>query len=294
MKTIYKNILIAVDGSEDSEKALEKGINLTLEHGSTLIIGHVVDYKNYSRAAVFSYDLIPAAEEAGQKILDESKKKAQKAGVLDVITSLQSGNPQKLVSQLLAENYKADLIITGASGAGTFDKYVMGSVSLGTVRHAQCDVLIVRNEKVLDGYQTILAAADGSDESIAAFEKAVDIAAGSNSSLIVAHVLHTPAISSFDMHTEEILAMFEKNGENILEQYKKTAEQRHVENIKYIIERGSPKTVLPISIAKAYKADLIVAGASGLNRVERRFLGSVAESIVRRAACDVLIVHPPD
>ena len=46
-------------------------------------------------------------------------------------------------------------------------------------------------------------------------------------------------------------------------------------------------------VAEKTVADLIVCGATGLNAVERFLIGSVSESIVRSAKCDVLVVRTP-
>lgn len=291
MNSHYKKILVAVDGSNDSEKALDKSIELALANSSTLIIGHVVDYKNYSHATLFAPHLIPAAEENGKNLLNKCKSRAQDAGLKDIIITLQGGNPQKMVPHRMAEHYEVDLIIIGSSGAGTYEQYITGSVALSTVRQSGCDVLVIRNDKEHAEYHTILVAVDGSDHSLAAFEKALDTAEANDSRIMAVHVINTPAVASFGMDPDEIQAMFTKNGENIMQMCKQIAVERSFDNVDYIIEHGSPKIVLPGIIAEDCKADLIVAGTSGLNYVERRFLGSVAERIVRKAPCDVLIVH---
>lgn len=294
MNSRYKKILVAVDGSNDSEKALDKAIELSLKNKSTLIIGHVVDYKNYSHATLFAPHLIPAAEKNGKSLLNKSQSRAHDAGLQDIIITLQGGNPQKMVAHRIAEHYDVDLIVIGRSGVGTFEQFITGSVALSTVRQAACDVLIISNEKEHAEYRSILVAIDGSDNSLAAFENAVETAKANNGRIMAVHVINTAAASSFNMNPDEILAMLKKNGENIMQMCKQIAVERSFENIDYVIERGSPKTMLPGSIAEECKADLIVAGTSGLNYVERQFLGSVSERIVLKAPCDVLIVHPPE
>jgi len=57
------------------------------------------------------------------------------------------------------------------------------------------------------------------------------------------------------------------------------------------IEYGSPKVTIAKKLAPNHNVDLIVCGATGLNAVERFFIGSVSESITRYAKCDVLIVR---
>ena len=55
--------------------------------------------------------------------------------------------------------------------------------------------------------------------------------------------------------------------------------------------QGTPKIVLAKEIPNEYHIDLIVAGKTGLNVVERWMLGSVSEYIIRHAPCDVLIAR---
>ena len=82
--------------------------------------------------------------------------------------------------------------------------------------------------------------------------------------------------------------------EELLEGYKKQAEEAGVKNVNVIIEYGSPKAIITKELSKVVDADLIVCGATGLNAVERFLIGSVSEAIVRSAKCDVLVVRTPE
>ena len=46
-----------------------------------------------------------------------------------------------------------------------------------------------------------------------------------------------------------------------------------------------------LDILKREHVDLVILGATGLNAIERMFIGSVSEYVIRNAVCDVLIVH---
>ncbi len=63
--------------------------------------------------------------------------------------------------------------------------------------------------------------------------------------------------------------------------------QTGVQSVESVVETGSPKGIL----TQLTNVDLIVCGATGLNRMEKMMLGSVAEKVVRHAHCDVLIVR---
>jgi nucleotide-binding universal stress UspA family protein len=76
-----------------------------------------------------------------------------------------------------------------------------------------------------------------------------------------------------------------------MENYQQMAINAGVKDVDYVIDYGSPKVKIPKDIAKKYNIDLIMCGATGLNAVERFFIGSVSEHITRYASCDVLIVR---
>lgn len=61
-------------------------------------------------------------------------------------------------------------------------------------------------------------------------------------------------------------------------------------NISFKVEGGSAKKLI-LREAEQWRADLIVVGSLGHNFLSRLFLGSVSESIVRRAPCSVLVVR---
>ena len=86
----------------------------------------------------------------------------------------------------------------------------------------------------------------------------------------------------------------QQRSEELLNGYKEQAEAEGVENVKVVIEYGSPKNIITKELANLVEADLIICGATGLNAVERFLIGSVSEAIVRSAKCDVLVIRTPE
>ena len=76
-----------------------------------------------------------------------------------------------------------------------------------------------------------------------------------------------------------------------LEKYKQQALDAGVKNVDYLIEYGSPKTLIAKEVPNEVSADIIVIGATGLNAVERLVIGSVTEFVTRTAKVDVLVVR---
>lgn len=140
-------------------------------------------------------------------------------------------------------------------------------------------------------YKSILVAVDGSKEGEYAFHKSLDVAyRNQGSQLNIVNIIDTRYLGPLD---NEIAEQVKEQSQQILDRYKARAAARRIENVTIIIEYGSPKTVITKEIAKLVKADLIICGATGHTSVERYFMGSVSEAIVRSAKCDVLVVRTP-
>lgn len=144
---------------------------------------------------------------------------------------------------------------------------------------------------MLQNYNKIMVAVDGSAEAELAYKKAVNVAVRNKAELLLAHVIDTRAfqsISSFDgMLAEQATEMAKQT----LDDYKKKAEEYGCEKVTTVIEYGSPKGIIAKQLPQDNAIDLILIGATGLNAVERLFIGSVSEYVIRNAPCDVLVVR---
>ena len=140
-------------------------------------------------------------------------------------------------------------------------------------------------------YHNIVVAIDGSQASLRAFKKAVLVSKRNDSNLIIVHVVDTKTISTAETYDQSMINQSETYATQLLNDYREQAEQSGVKNVDIHIDYGSPKVRIPKNVAKAFEADLIICGATGLNAVERFLIGSVSENIVRHAQCDVLVVR---
>ncbi|SEK32401.1 Nucleotide-binding universal stress protein, UspA family [Carnobacterium iners] len=144
---------------------------------------------------------------------------------------------------------------------------------------------------MLQQYNRILVAIDGSKEAELAFKKGVQVAVRNNSSLILAHIIDTRAFQSISTFDGSMAEKANEQATTTLEEYVRYAKNHRVTDISYSIEYGSPKVLIAKQIPEDKEIDLILLGATGLNAVERIFIGSVSEYVIRHAACDVLIVR---
>ena len=140
-------------------------------------------------------------------------------------------------------------------------------------------------------YENVLVAEDWSESVKWAFQKGIDTAKRNNAKLNVVHVVDTSHYRGIQIYDVNFTKKAIKHAEELLEEYRQEANAQGLENVETLVEEGSPKVVITKHAAKKVNADLIVCGATGINAVERMFLGSVSEHITRHAKCDVLVVR---
>jgi nucleotide-binding universal stress UspA family protein len=142
---LYRNIVIATDGSENSRKAISYGIEIAKISGATVYAVHVVDTLSVvSDIWTAGKDLIhDMMIRDGKKILSETKKIIEDSGV-EVKDVLLNGHPGEEIIRF-TENNNIDLIVMGTLGATGLEKFLMGSVAEKVVRHSKVPVMVVRN-----------------------------------------------------------------------------------------------------------------------------------------------------
>jgi nucleotide-binding universal stress UspA family protein len=136
-----KNILVALDGSNSSSKALDHAINLARQSQGVITGVFVIPLFSVNVAKPKS-KLGKALAEMGKKILTNAKLRCAKNGVLFYEKILCGNEGFKLVS--FAKNKKADLIVMGSRGQSNVKEFILGSVSHYVVHKSPIPVLIIK------------------------------------------------------------------------------------------------------------------------------------------------------
>ncbi|MCL2676617.1 MAG: universal stress protein [Streptococcaceae bacterium] len=144
---------------------------------------------------------------------------------------------------------------------------------------------------MLENYSKILVGLDGSVESTKAFDTAVATAIRNDAELVIANVIDLRAFQSISAYDTVIAEDTQKGAQHLVDDFVKEATDAGVKKITPRIEFGSPKVMLGQTLPKEENVDLIVLGATGLSYIERIFIGSVADYIIKNAPCDTLIVR---
>lgn len=141
----YRNIVIATDGSENSQKSVFHGIKIAKLSGATVYALHVVDTYSFSQSWTAGreamYELL---RKDGQRATSKVKECGEASGV-EVREVILEGHPSDEILNF-TENNNIDLIVMGTLGKTGLDRFLMGSVAENVVRHAKVPVLVVRGE----------------------------------------------------------------------------------------------------------------------------------------------------
>ncbi len=150
-EALARKILVAIDGSEVSFKALGHALRIAKSEQSEVVAIHVVPKPPYSLASgdVQDEDRLVAsyyerARKHSQRWLGEVEYLARKAGVKVKVEVLVDAASIVEAITTFADMSRVDLIVTGTKGRSNSKKILMGSVASGVVTHAHCAVLVVR------------------------------------------------------------------------------------------------------------------------------------------------------
>ncbi len=146
---MYARILVAVDGSPGSARAVAHAIALSKAFGAVLRVLHVVDMGWLAlgpELAVDTQRLAAARRAEGERTVTAALETARAAGVPVETSLVETGAPgQRVPSQIVQEAHAwpADLLVLGTHGRSGAERLLLGSVAEGVARRASVPVLLV-------------------------------------------------------------------------------------------------------------------------------------------------------
>jgi nucleotide-binding universal stress UspA family protein len=138
---MFKKILLAYDGSEPAQKAFDQCLDMAKCFGAELSIVSVI------RPPEFAEDVETEAiiENARSHFDAELGKLRTRASIQRLLPTvhIRVGHPAEQIIAA-AEEWNADLIVTGHRGKGLFERWLLGSVSRLVIAYARCAVIVIR------------------------------------------------------------------------------------------------------------------------------------------------------
>ena len=197
-----------------------------------------------------------------------------------------------------AEDWKADLIVTGSHGRTALGRLFLGSISQWLLNEARCSVRVARGKLDEPDFPVrLLLALDGSRNSEKALEQICARNWPAKSEVRVVMVdqpLELTYVGGVAPPLRESVESFNKkerkHSKRVVDAAAKKLKAVGLRPMADVID-GDPKKVL-VQVAEEWRADCIFLGATGLtDRFERFLIGSTAAAVAARAHCSVEVVR---
>ena len=137
---MFRKILVAIDGSQQSKAALTLATDLAQRYRASLCLLHAFPHVSDLLGTPQYEHLLEARSAIGQQILESTR--AQVAKDVPVETQLIEGPAAPAILRVAVED-RCDMIVMGSRGHGQLAGMLLGSVSNAVAQRANCPVLIV-------------------------------------------------------------------------------------------------------------------------------------------------------
>lgn len=293
-------IAVAVDFSPESELAARQALELARATGGEVALVHAVEWPDEVAAPSLRPEVARALETRrshlaqafalDQERLAQLRQSLSGQGV-EVSQSVVEGHPETSLPEA-ARELGAALLLVGTHGRTGLSWFFLGSVAERIIRASEIDVLVARGEGAArGGFHRVLVATDFSTAADRALARAITLAA-KDAVIEVVHFyaghpyaeLHDQLRSLGDQDLDEVLVADLRAAGELLVADK--AARGRAPRFSVARQRAIPGIVHRL---ESERYDLVALGSHGRRGLTRFVLGSVAETVARRAPCSVLI-----
>jgi nucleotide-binding universal stress UspA family protein len=299
-------IVVGVDFSPEAELAARQAVEIAGRAGGEVVLvhcGEVVELPELGdgagqaeRDAAAGYrSRLAALLAADREQLSSLAERLSGRGAI-VSQAVREGVPDAALCRA-ADELAADLVVVGTHGRTGLRWFFLGSVAERLVRLCAEDVMVARGAGAgKGGFRRVLVATDFSPAAERALDRALELAAAGAHVDVVHHLgLRLPArhfggppVAPFvppDNLELELTAFARERGVKLL-----ASRRRPGVEISFYAQPGAPVPSIVHSLEGA-AYDLVALGSHGRRGFRRFLLGSVAETVVRRAPCSVFIAR---
>jgi nucleotide-binding universal stress UspA family protein len=294
-----RRILVPVDFSEPSQRAVDYGLSLALQFNSRLLLAHIVPSPT---ALIYTFPTESFAFEKEQaryarSMLPELVSDDYRERV-DLQTIVKVGDVRNELLGIVKDE-KIDLVVMGTHGRNAFEKLVLGSLTERMLRKLNVPILTVshldparelhKGGPVPLGH--VLYATDLSENAEVGLRFSTDLARGTGARLTVLNVMDALKTVYWGAEAGYSGSELETFREEVLRRLRCSIPDEAAKDVRIspMVSEGEPYREI-IRIAEETKADLIVMNLQGKNLVDRALLGSTAERVVRCARVPVLSI----
>jgi nucleotide-binding universal stress UspA family protein len=283
-------ILVAVDGSAESDAAVRWAAHEAVLRDTPITLMHVVvpvvtSWPVRSLQAEFN----EWQEDNARQVIEHAEK-TLRAGVGEAaVSDLHSQIAHEYVVPALVNASKdADMVVVGSRGLGAVGRAVLGSTSGGVLRYAHCPVAVIHADEAQapDRNSPVLLGIDGTRASEAATAFAFEEASRRKVDLVALHAWSDVGVFPVvGMHWQE----YEDEGHEVLGERLAGWQAQYPDvHVRRRIMCDRPARWL---IEESQQAQLVVVGSHGRGGFPGMLLGSVSTAVAEGAKAPVIVVR---
>ncbi len=294
-------ILLATDGSEESEKALDYTLYLADIFNASVVALYVseVHFPLTSLLPIYEDAILEIAEKTENSFkekFDEASKRFIKRGIPFSSEIIRDGTVEGIIKTADIEG--AGLVVMGKKGQGFISSSLIGSNTIKVLRQIDAPVLAVRSKG--DTHSTeikkILVPIDISDTSVSALAEAISLAGKLGAEVIAVYVFWLDG-TAYEIPPRLVDELIERSKSELSKIVaaesgplaKSRDNEPGVKITSQVLHGISPTHVLR-EYAEENSVDLMVVKTHGRTGVSRLLYGSETEKIIQESPCPVLAV----
>lgn len=298
---MYKNILVVLDPSADSQKALNRGIRLArLQSASLTLFLSIYDF-SYEMTTMLSGEeresMRTGLVEGHEQWIEDLIKDYDTRDLEVNIKVVWHHRPfESIIKTSLAEGH--DLIIKGTRRHDKLQSVIFTPTDWHLLRKAPCPVLLVKEHEWPPHGQIIAAVNAGADDKPhqSLNERIIQAAKGMSETLEAhLHLVNCYPTAPLNMAIEipEFdTSDYQANVRNYhQESLGKLADEHNLLEENLHVREGLPEDQI-YALADELDAELVVLGTIGRTGITAALLGNTAEHVIERLNCDVLAIKP--
>jgi nucleotide-binding universal stress UspA family protein len=297
--TPFKKILVPVDFSAPSRKALSYALTLADQFKAKLILAHVVPVAAAIPYAfpIDSFELERSQVETATREINDLVPREHRDR-FDIQAIVKIGIVEDELLEIVKDD-RVDLVVMGTHGRRKLSRWFIGSVTEHILRKVPVPVLTVshldeEHTVGLVSLKRILYGTDLSETSDSGLKHAVELARATGAELTILHAVYywdrplwaRGGIPGFEEMRSSLVKAMRQKVESVV-----PPDASKQLSTEFLVVEGKPFEAI-LDVAKNQSADIVVLNLQSKTTLERALIGSTAERVARLAELPVLFVPP--